>query len=299
MAMPRASIRVVEIVDVEHPRGQVVDVGRGHAADVGGDGRDPLQGEVPVVVDRFGGQRERCGRQVEEAVGVGGVEPPWSAERSASSSSSGPNRVRAPMNVLQPRLGLRVEEAPVGGDQHRGEHPERVERQLVGIDGAEGGGDHGHRALRRVPQVVEADRVHPEAGEHPGGLGQLPRRADPDRAVPLRGDPVDAAEPLGVGAVGGDEVGVHLAGDVDQGVVRGHLGPVQAGQAQGELGPQVGEREGARSGMIRAVVMEGCAFLRWGAIRGTQMMWISVSSAPVPNRSALNAVGSRKGSLSR
>ena len=41
------------------------------------------------------------------------------------------------------------------------------------------------------------------------------------------------------------KVGVHFAGDVDQRVVRGHLGPVQAGQAQGELGPQVGEREGA------------------------------------------------------
>ena len=149
----------------------------------------------------------------------------------------GPEQGPGADELLQPRLRLRVEEAPVGGDQHRGEHPERVLGQLVGVDRAEGGGDHRHRALRGVPQVVEADRVHPEAGEHPRRLGQLARRAHPDRAVPLRGHPVDAAEPLGVGAVGGDEVGVHLPGDVDEGVVRGHLGPVQARPGGGRTRP--------------------------------------------------------------
>ncbi len=86
---------------------------------------------------------------------------------------------------------------------------------------------------------------------------------------------------------------VHLPGHVDERVVRGHLRPVQVGQAEGELGPQVGEREGARVSESNAVVIEGAAFLR------TQMMWTSVSSAPVPNRSALKAVGFMNGSLSR
>ena len=245
MVMPRASIRCVEVVDVEHPRRQVVDVGRRHPADVGGDGRDPLQREVPVVVDRLGGQLERCGREVEEAVGVGDAESALVGRPVGQLQQLGPEQGPGADELLQPRLRLRVEEAPVGGDQHRGEHPERVLRQLRGLDRTEGGGDHRYRALRRVPQVVEADRVHPEAGEHARGLGQLARRADPDRAVPLRRHPVDAAEPLGVGAVCSNEVVVHLPGDLDERVVGGHLGPVQAGQAQGELGPQVGEREGA------------------------------------------------------
>ena len=216
-----------------------------------------------------GGQLERGGGQVEEAVGVGGVESALVGRAVGQLEQLGPEQGPGADEVLQPRLGFRVEEAPVGGDQHRGEHPERVARQLVGVDGAEGGGDHRHRALRGVPQVVEADRVHAEPGEHPGRLGQLARRTHPDGAVPLRGHPVDAAEPLGLGAVGGDEGGVHFAGDVDQRVVRGHLGPVQAGQAQGELGPQVGEREGARVWWRCAVVTTGGAFpgLREGRSR--------------------------------
>jgi hypothetical protein len=58
--------------------------------------------------------------------------------------------------------------------------------------------------------------------------------------VSFGGDPVDAAEPLGGGADGGDDVLVHLAGDVDEGVVRGHLGAVQRRQSQCELGPELG-----------------------------------------------------------
>ncbi len=278
-------------------------MGRRHPADVGGDGRDPLQREVPVVVDRFGGQLERCGREGEEAVGVGGAESALVGGPVGQLEQLGPEQGPGADELLQPRLRLRVEEAPVGGDQHRGEHPERVLRQLLGVDRTEGGGDHRYRALRRVPQVVEADRVHPEAGEHARGLGQLARRAHPDRAVPLRRHPVDAAEPLGVGTVCGDEVLVHLPGDVDESVVGGHLGPVQARQAERRTrfaGRRA--RECAASRRAGRWSRRGSAFpggRSWDHDARTQMMWVSVSSAPVPNLSALNAVGSMNGSRSR
>ena len=55
---------------------------------------------------------------------------------------------------------------------------------------------------RRVAQVVEADRVHAERGEDPRDLAQLGRRADPDRAVPFGGDPLDRPSRSARGAVG-------------------------------------------------------------------------------------------------
>ena len=103
--------------------------------------------------------------------------------------------------AAQPPLEPAVEEAPVLGDQHRGEHPERVRRELVAVEGPEGGGDHRDGHGCRVAQVVEAAREHAERPEDPGDLCQLPGGPDPDRPVPLRRDPRDAPQPLRVGAL--------------------------------------------------------------------------------------------------
>ena len=74
-----------------------------------------------------------------------------------------------------------------------------------------------------------------------GGFALLP---DPDGAVPFRGDPVDAAEPLGLVAVCAPEVLVHLPRHLDQGVVRRNLGAVEGCQPDSELGAQLGQRDG-------------------------------------------------------
>ena len=233
---------------------------------------------------------------------VGGAESVLVGRPVGQLQQLGPEEGPGTDELLQPRLRLRVEEAPVGGDQHRGEHPERVLRQLVGVDRAEGGGDHRYRALRRVPQVVEADRVHPEAGEHPRGLGQFARRADPDRAVPLRGHPVDAAQPLGVGTVRSDERRRSPPGRRRRGCCR------RAPRSRtGSARRRANSARRSASARVRRVSDESARWSRSGCClsweewrRGrTQMMWTSVSSAPVPNRSALNAVGSMNGSRSR
>ena len=52
----------------------------------------------------------------------------------------------------------------------------------------------------------------PIAANTPADLRELAGRADPDRAVPLRGHPVDAAEPLGRTTLAVEDLGVHLVG---------------------------------------------------------------------------------------
>jgi hypothetical protein len=56
--------------------------------------------------------------------------------------------------------------------------------------------------------------------------------------VALSGDPLDAAESLGVGSVPADEVLVDLLRHVDERVVRGHLIAVQRREAECEGGAQ-------------------------------------------------------------
>ena len=141
---------------------------------------------------------------------------------------------------LHPRLQVRVEEPPVLGDQHGGEDPERVAGQLRGVDRPERRGHHRQRCRLGVAQVVAADRVHAHRGEDPADLLELGRAADPDRAVPLRGDPVDAAEPLGRTTLALEDLGVHLVGHLDERGVRRHLTAVHVGQPAGEGRPEVG-----------------------------------------------------------
>ena len=50
----------------------------------------------------------------------------------------------------QPRFEIRIEEAPVLGDQHGGEHAERVGRQLVSVEWPERGGHDRDRRRGRV-----------------------------------------------------------------------------------------------------------------------------------------------------
>ena len=166
--------------------------------------------------------------------------PPSATARSASSSSSGGNSVRAREEPLHPLLQVRGEEPPVLGDQHGGEDPERVAGQLGGVDRPERRGHHRERRRLGVAQVVAADRVHAHRGEDPADLLELGRAADPDRAVPLRGDPVDAAEPLGRTTLALEDLGVHLVGHLDERGVRRHLTAVHVGQPAGEGCPEVG-----------------------------------------------------------
>ena len=143
---------------------------------------------------------------------------------------------------LQPGRGVGVEVARVVDDEHRGEHPERVARQLGAVDRPERRRHHRHRARPGVAQVVEADRRHPERREDPPGLGQLARGADPDRPVPLGRDPPEVAEPLRRVAAARDDVRVHLAGDLDERLVRRHLPAVHRREPPGEGRAQLPRR---------------------------------------------------------
>jgi hypothetical protein len=127
------------------------------------------------VVDRLGEQLERRRRQVEVTLRVLGSQTAVCGRSVGQLEQLRSEQRALGDEPLQPLLGRLVEEATVAGDQHRGEDPERVLGQFVGVDRAERGRDDGHRALRRVTQIVEADRMHAEAGEHPGRLGQLER----------------------------------------------------------------------------------------------------------------------------
>jgi hypothetical protein len=218
----------------------VVDVRARHTRDVGGDPGHPGQLVVPGLVDRL--RREREGRrgQVEEprricvgqsALGDGPVGQLEQLRREQRARGEEP---------LHPLLQVWAEEPPVLGDQHGGEDPERVAGQLGGVDRPERRGHHGERCRLGVAQVVAADRVHAHRGEDPADLLELGRATDPDRAVPLRGDPVDAAEPLGRTTLALEDLGVHLVGHLDERGVRRHLTPVHVGQPAGEGSPQVG-----------------------------------------------------------
>ncbi len=212
-----------------------------HARDVGRDPGHPGQLVVPALVDRLRREREGRRRQVEEPRRVTRPSrPPSATARSASSSSSGGNSVRAARNRCTRCLQVCGEEPPVLGDQHGGEDPERVAGQLGGVDRPERRGHHRQRCRLGVAQVVAADRVHAHRGEDPADLLELGRAADPDRAVPLRGDPVDAAEPLGRTTLALEDLGVHLVGHLDERGVRRHLTAVHVGQPAGEGGPEVG-----------------------------------------------------------
>ena len=130
-----------------------------------------------------------------------------------------------------------IEVSGVAGGQHRREHPERIARQLVCIDGTKRGGHHRNRRPRGA-QIVVADRHHAERGEQVGDGGQFRRAADPDGAVPLGGDPLQRAQPFGTG-MACHVVGVDLLAYLDQGGVRGHLAGVHRRQPGGELRTQL------------------------------------------------------------
>ena len=86
----------VQVVDVEHPRREVVEVGRRHPADVGRDPGDALELGVPGPVDRVGGQREGRGGQLEVPVRVRRRAAPRArSATSARASSSAGNSSRA------------------------------------------------------------------------------------------------------------------------------------------------------------------------------------------------------------
>ena len=126
------------------------------------------------------GQRERCGREVEEAVGVGGVESALVGRSVGQLQQLRPEQGPGADELLQPRLRLRVEEAPVGGDQHRGEHPERVASP----------------ARRRRPDGRRWRPPVPSSSTRPAGRRSRPGTSR-SRRTPARPGPARAASPPG------------------------------------------------------------------------------------------------------
>ncbi len=145
--------------------------------------------------------------------------------------------------MLEPALQVGVEEAPVLRYQHRGEHPERIAGQFLGIVRPEGGGDHRDRLRLGVAQVIEAGRVHAQRAEDPRHLGQFGGRPDPDRTVAFGGHPIQRTEPFRVATAGVHHPLVHLGRDLDQGVVRRDLTAVELRQPDREAGPQLPGRD--------------------------------------------------------
>ena len=182
--------------------------------------------------ERRDGQLEEAGvgRVVEPRVALGGVRQrqQFVGEQSARVDED-----------AQPALQAGVEEPPVLGDEQRGEHAERVDRQLVPRHRAERGGDDRHRARARVAQVVEADGRHAHGAEDPRDLGELAGAADPDGAMPLGGHALKRPEPLGGLPVLAQEPAVDLLAYLDQGPVRGDLTGVEGGKRGGEAAAQL------------------------------------------------------------
>jgi hypothetical protein len=272
----------VQLVDVQDARGEVVDVGAADAADVRGDGGDPLQGFVPALVDRLGRQLEGPHGQLEEAFGfrfgqfAPGFGPVGEGEQLRGEQLAGGEE------GFQAGAQVVVEEPRVGGREHGGEDPERVARQLLAVGGAEGGGDDGHRAGGGLAQIVEAGRVHAERPEDACDLAHLPWRADADRAVALRGDPADGSEPLGVGAPGAQHVVVHLAGDVHEGGVGGDLPPVHVREPGGERGAQLPLADRPAVPVHRVVLFIGWSCSSRGLPFGGRFTPHGLRAAPVP-----------------
>jgi hypothetical protein len=124
----------VQLVDVEHARSEVVDVGAPDTADVGGDGGDPLQPLVPGPVHRLRGELERAHSELEEPLSVGLGQLPV-----ALGAVGQPQQLRAEQlpsgeERLELSAQVAVEESRVRGREHRGEHPEGVAREFVGVD---------------------------------------------------------------------------------------------------------------------------------------------------------------------
>ena len=220
---------------------QVVDVGGRHPGDVGGDGRHLGQLGIPGAVDRFAGQSERGHRSRHEVVCGIGIAAAVGRDPAGIGDQLGIEQ-RSPAQVfVDPSAQVGVEEPAVPGGQHRGEHPERVARQLGGIHRPERGGHHRH-GRSGLAQVVVADRVHSERREKVCDIGQFARCPDADRPVAFGGDPLDRSEPLGV-RVGGHIVAVDGLADLDERGVGRNLGAVHRRQRRGEARPQLPDRD--------------------------------------------------------
>jgi len=214
-------------------------VGGGDPADVcchTGNGRQPC---VPGPVHRFRGEFEARGGQAQELrrVSVGqatvGFCPLGERQHFRTEQRA------LPQEMVEFGLQPGVEVPAVVGDQDGGEHPERVDRQRLGRDRTERRRHDRQRGGLGAAQVVETHRLHAEGCEDLGHLAQFPGGAHPDRPVAFRGHAVDASQPLGADRVGGKDVGVHLGGDVHQGVVGRHLLAVHRGEGAREPGAQV------------------------------------------------------------
>src|SRR4030095_12223708 len=103
----------VELVDVQYPGGEVVDVGSGDRADVSGDRRDRVQFLVPGAVDGLGGELERGGGQDQKQLGGIGVQALIRPGAVGQPQQFGAEQVPRPQEGLQAALQIGGEEATV------------------------------------------------------------------------------------------------------------------------------------------------------------------------------------------
>ena len=190
----------------------------------------PLELGVPGPVDRL---RRTARTTRPPARGTGprrpAESPPCSTARSARSSSSSGNSSRAPRNVRSRRSRSASKNRRSSGHQHRGEHPERVRRQLLAVQRAERRRHRpGSAPARRPAGRRTRTGDMPSAPKTRATWASSRGRADPDRAVPLGGHPVDAAQPLGVRALARDSTRWFTSWETSTSVGVGrHLGAVQ------------------------------------------------------------------------
>ena len=176
MVMPRAVMRAVQLVDVEHPRSQVVDVR----------GASRPRCRRPPPTPRSARRTSR-GRSVR---GTARTRPPRRPR------TVGPSGFRAAVGGDAPGLGdqRRIEQlvARPRTARHRRRRSTSKKRasavasievntrnglwsSCICVDRTEGGRHHRHRR-RRVAQIVEADRVHAERREQVGDVGEFAGR---------------------------------------------------------------------------------------------------------------------------
>lgn len=151
----------VEIIDIEHPRGEVVDMCAGHPSDISGDRGNRGKFVVPSAVDGRRRQCEGVDSLCDEVIGLCRRGAARCADQPCVGEQRRVEQLSLSHEILHPPTQVRVEETAIGGGQHRREYPEGVERQLIFIDRPECGGDHRH-GRRGITQVIEVDGIHPE-----------------------------------------------------------------------------------------------------------------------------------------
>src|SRR5699024_6955730 len=151
---------VVEGIDVQQSRCEVVDVGAGDATDVGGNGRDFFELLVPGIIYGIIREFEGPGRQFQQTGCRSLFQTTLLGGLICQRQQFFWEQFAVANEFLESLLLIGTEEARIVRGQHRGEDAEGVFSQFVGVDWTEGGGDDRHGGSRSITQIVEAHRIH-------------------------------------------------------------------------------------------------------------------------------------------